>query len=117
VARLTQEQEVERRESDRLVEGYLGPIIGKLIIDHVSNGGHPQWVLDSWKDKAPALRDSYDSMPGRIAVYAYDAFNSLVDGDATDEVLQYWMGILPTNIYAELGFEESAGRVVIDSGV
>ena len=56
-------------------------------------------------------------MPGRIAVYAYDAFNSLVDGDATDEVLQYWMGILPTNIYAELGFEESAGRVVIDSGV
>ncbi|MEO5949525.1 MAG: hypothetical protein ABIP74_03905 [Candidatus Saccharimonas sp.] len=111
---LTPDQLSERRESDELAERYLGPVVGELFVEQVTNGGHPDWVLTAWTGNSLHLRRGFNRSIGHIAVYCYDGFNALVDGGAEERVLDYWMQQLNSplaSISDQMLFDETSGQV------
>ena len=111
--------EVSKEDSAQLnavLENFFGPIVANYTPRKVSRGHHPEVVKKAWEGVPLPVRKS---MTGQleagqtISVAAPDAFNALVVAGTSEDVLQYWIDMLPSDPTCTLAFSLDEGEIDI----
>lgn len=107
-------------ESQRIFEEQFGVVVGHFTLSRAaSNGDHPAEVREAWVGLPLPIREMHDpnietrlSNPDLARVYAFDAFQALVDNDVPEAIRQYWIDYMPRDVpgWVTFDFETSDGE-------
>ncbi|HEU5005254.1 MAG TPA: hypothetical protein VFT49_04190 [Candidatus Saccharimonadales bacterium] len=110
-----EEWQAARDRTSEILGRIHGSIVGNFVVNKAtSNGDHPEAVSASWQSVLLPVREKFTPTgEGPIKVVAIDAFNSLVEVNTDETVLQYWLDILQRgggNEYTTFGFDRRDGE-------
>lgn len=97
--------EQQLAELDAWHESLFGPIVAAYRPEDVTNGAHPEEIKRAWQGTVmPVRAANLNEGSGQVQIATGEAFNALVANGASEDVLRYWISVLPEDPQATLGF-------------